>query len=96
LLASVARDLRTGEIILKVVNGGKSAVNAKLEMAGAKAVVSPATVFTLGGENQQNENSFADPKKVSPKETKLEIKSPQFEYTFPANSLTVLRIKTSN
>lgn len=96
LLASVARDLQAGEIILKVVNGGKSAVKTKLNLAGAKTVVSPATVFTLAGENQRDENSFADPKKVSPQETKLEIKSPQFEYIFPANSLTVLRIKTLN
>lgn len=96
LLASAARDLQTGEIILKVVNGGKSAVTTRLDLSGVKTVVSPATVYTLAGENQRDENSFADPKKVSPKETKLNIKSPQFEYVFPANSLTVLRLKISN
>lgn len=96
LLASVARDLQAGEIILKVVNGGKSAVSAKVNLAGIKSVVSPATVFTLASAGQRDENSFADPKKISPKEAKLEIKSPLFEYAFPANSLTVLRIKTSN
>jgi alpha-N-arabinofuranosidase len=96
LLASAARDLSAGEIILKVVNGGKSAMSAKVNLAGIKSVVSLATVFTLASAGQRDENSFAEPKKISPKETQLKIKSPQFEYTFPANSLTVLRIKTSN
>jgi alpha-L-arabinofuranosidase len=94
-LASATRDLQTGELILKVVNGGKADTKAQLDLAGAGAVVAPAAIYTLAGASQQDENSFAAPENVSPRETRLEIKSPQFEYTFPANSLTVLRIKIS-
>jgi alpha-N-arabinofuranosidase len=95
-LVSATRDLPAGELILKVVNGGKVAVDAKLNLAGIKLAKTPATVFTLAGDSQREENSFAEPGKVAPSEAKLNIKSPQFKYAFPANSLTVFRIKTSN
>jgi alpha-L-arabinofuranosidase len=93
IFASATRDNASGEVILKVVNGGSSAVDVKLNLAGATKVASKATVFTLTSASVQDENSFTDPEKVFPKESKLKISAPQFGYTFPANSLTVLRLK---
>jgi alpha-L-arabinofuranosidase len=93
LYASAARDRASGEMILKVVNGGKIPVEAKLDFAGAKKISSEAKVCTLASSSQLNENSFAEPLKVSPKNSKLKTPAPQFGYTFPANSLTVLRLK---
>jgi alpha-L-arabinofuranosidase len=39
-----------------------------------------------------DQNSFEDPVKVSPKTTPLENVGAQFDYTFAPYSLTVLRI----
>ncbi len=96
LYASATRDNATGETILKVVNGDGSPVEAKLDFAGAQTAASEASVVTLAGTDGKDENSFTDPQKISPQESKLTVSSPQFSYTFPANSLTVLRLKLTN
>jgi alpha-N-arabinofuranosidase len=68
----------------------------KLDFAGAPAAASSATVFTLAGPDGKGENSFAAPQNIAPQESPLAVPSPQFSYTFPANSLTVLRLKLAN
>jgi alpha-L-arabinofuranosidase len=92
LYASATRDNASGETILKVVNGGKLPVEVNLDFAGAKKVASQATVFTLTG-GLKDENNFENPQKVFPQQSKLNISAPQFSHTFPADSLTVLRLK---
>jgi alpha-L-arabinofuranosidase len=93
LYASATADNRTRETILKVVNAGTPAT-LRLNLAGAGKTGSQAVVFTLTGGSLSDENSIVTPGKVMPTETKLKLKGSQFDYTFPANSLTVLRIKT--
>lgn len=95
LFASATHDNVSGETILKVVNGGAAPAEVKLDFAGVKGAASKATVFTLTG-GLKAENSFAEPRKISPVESKIKINSPQFTYTFPADSLTVLRLKLTN
>jgi len=96
LYASATRDNASGETILKVVNGDGSPAEVKLDFAGAPAAASSATVFTLAGPDGKGENSFAAPQNIAPQESPLAVPSPQFSYTFPANSLTVLRLKLAN
>jgi alpha-N-arabinofuranosidase len=76
------------------VNAANSLVVANLDFAGARNVGSKAMVFTLSG-NLPDENSFAAPKKVFPVASKLDVPGPQFEFIFPAHSLTVLRLKAN-
>jgi alpha-N-arabinofuranosidase len=96
LFASATLDHVSGETILKVVNAGAVPAEARLDFAGAKTVAPEAAVITLAGADQRDENSFVAPRKVSPQESKLTLTSPRFSYAFPANSLTVLRLKLSN
>jgi len=93
LYASATRARAAGELILKVVNGTETPVNVMLDLGGATAPGRKAKVFTLTGDSALAENSFAEPTRVIPQESKLEITSPRFEYKFSANSLTVLRFK---
>jgi alpha-N-arabinofuranosidase len=93
---SASQDNATGEIILKVVNGGNASVTVKLDLAGVKRTSPSAKAFTLTNSSQQAENSFAEPRKIFPQETKIKISAPQFDYSFAANSLTVLRLKIKN
>ena len=92
LFASATRDNASGEIILKVVNGDNAPTVVQLNFAGLAKVSSAVKITVLTGE-MRDENSFAEPQKVSPKETVLKISSTQFQHEFPANSLTVLRLK---
>ncbi|MFM2296172.1 MAG: hypothetical protein RLZZ350_2585 [Verrucomicrobiota bacterium] len=93
VFASATRDDATGEVILKLVNGTAEARELKINLAGAGKISSSAKVSVLAGESLTAENSFAQPRAVAPVETELQIASPQFPRTLPANSLTVLRVK---
>jgi alpha-L-arabinofuranosidase len=92
LYASATRDNTAGEVILKVVNAGTNAMKVKLQFAGAKKITAPITVTMLSGA-PAGENSFSDPGKIVPKETRLKKSAPDFNYSFPANSFTILRLK---
>lgn len=92
LFASATRDNTTDEVILKVVNAGTNAAKVKLQLAGAKKITAPIAVLTLAGK-PDDENSFSDPEKIVPRQTTLKKSSPGFNYSFPANSFTVLRLK---
>ena len=95
LFASATRDRATGETILKVVNGDIASTPVRLEFGGVKRMANKITVFTLTSESVQDENSFTEPRKVFPRPSKVRVNAPQFSYTFPASSLTVLRLRSS-
>jgi alpha-L-arabinofuranosidase len=92
LFASATRDTAAGELILKVVNAGTNAVKVKLQFAGAKRITAPVAVTTLAGA-PGGENSFSNPGMIVPRETQLKRSAPNFNYSFPANSFTILRLK---
>jgi len=96
VFASATRDSVSEELVLKVVNGGGTPAAVHLDLAGAKSFASDAMVFTLAAGKVTDENSFASPRSIFPQESKLKITSPLFNYTFPAYSLTVLRITLKN
>jgi alpha-N-arabinofuranosidase len=50
-----------------------------------------AIVLTSGSPDA--ENSFAAPTTVAPREEAVPLAGPRFPYTFPADSLTILRLK---
>ncbi|MFE1310119.1 alpha-L-arabinofuranosidase C-terminal domain-containing protein [Streptomyces sp. NPDC058755] len=86
----VTRDARTGELIVKVVNAQASAARTAIDLGGAK-VASEAAVTTLAAapDAVNTETSTT----VAPKTSTLTGVAGKFTYTFPANSVTFLRIK---
>jgi alpha-L-arabinofuranosidase len=92
LYATASRENKSGEVIVKVVNSAAEAVEANLQLKGAGKVSDKADATVLAGANLADENSFADPKKVSPATSTIEGVGPDFKYTFKPWSLTVLRI----
>lgn len=93
--ASSVRDQKTEEVILKVVNATEQAVEADLNLAGAHKVKSTAQTTVLTSAQLADENSLAEPRKVSPVNTRIKVGGASFHHTFPARSLTVLRVATS-
>ncbi|HEY1719057.1 MAG TPA: alpha-L-arabinofuranosidase C-terminal domain-containing protein [Verrucomicrobiae bacterium] len=92
LYASATRDDKAGEIILKVVNPEANAESTEIKLDGASKIEPEGEAITLAGD-LNGVNSMDDPEKISPVESKFENAAANFTYTFPAHSMTVLRIK---
>ncbi|MEK7779943.1 MAG: alpha-L-arabinofuranosidase C-terminal domain-containing protein [Verrucomicrobiota bacterium] len=93
LYASATRDDATGEVIVKVVNGDAAPAEVKLTVSGTAKTVTSARALLLTSANRQDENSFTAPTKISPQESTLPLSGGNLTHSFPANSLTVLRVK---
>ncbi|WP_371568747.1 MULTISPECIES: alpha-L-arabinofuranosidase C-terminal domain-containing protein [Streptomyces] len=86
----VTRDQKTGDLIVKVVNAQNAAARTAIDLGGAK-VASRARVTTLaaGPDAVNSETSTA----VAPVKSTFDGVAGKFSYTFPANSITFLRIR---
>ncbi|MFJ9012043.1 alpha-L-arabinofuranosidase C-terminal domain-containing protein [Streptomyces canus] len=88
----VTKDQKTGDLIVKVVNAQNAAARTAIDLGGAK-VASRARVTTLaaGPDAVNSETSTA----VAPVKSTFDGVAGKFSYTFPANSVTFLRIRQS-
>ena len=93
LYASASRDDKTGEVIVKVVNVAENAQDVEINLAGMSKVTGPTNVIVLTSENSTDENTLEEPTKVVPKAQTIPVSGPSFRHTFPANSVTVMRLK---
>ena len=94
LFASATHDNAAGEVIVKVVNAAAAAVEAEIKLGTAGAVAADGRITVLAGANA-DVNSFTNPKVVAPVEATLTGVGKTFSHTFPANSVTVLRLKVN-
>ncbi|MFJ3671803.1 alpha-L-arabinofuranosidase C-terminal domain-containing protein [Streptomyces sp. NPDC090106] len=86
----VTRDQRTGDLIVKVVNAQSTAARTALDLGGAK-VAARARVTTLTADPNAVNSETQTP--VAPVTSTFDGVAGTFTYTFPANSVTFLRIK---
>ncbi|MFF0082877.1 alpha-L-arabinofuranosidase C-terminal domain-containing protein [Streptomyces canus] len=88
----VTKDQKTGDLIVKVVNAQNAAARTAIDLGGAK-VASRARVTTLAAapDAVNSETSTA----VAPVRSTFDGVAGKFSYTFPANSVTFLRIRQS-
>ena len=82
----------SGELILKVVNAADRPQETRINLQGIPSLAKRATLTTLSHPDRTAENSLAEPTKIVPQESALEV-STDFTHTFPANSINVLRVK---
>ena len=93
LYATAATDASSGDLIVKVVNTSADPLETELALNGAKlSGKGTATVLTSG--DAKDENSLAEPAKVSPKTEDVSFSGTTLTRKFPGNSFTVLRLKT--
>ncbi|KMS80966.1 alpha-N-arabinofuranosidase [Streptomyces leeuwenhoekii] len=85
----VTRDARTGELIVKVVNAQDTAARTAIDLGGAE-VASRARVTTLAADQDAVNTETDTP--VTPVSSTFSGVADTFTYTFPANSVTFLRI----
>jgi alpha-L-arabinofuranosidase len=84
---------RTGEIILKLVNVSSEDYATDIRLSGVSGVSPKASLVCLTSAGAQDENSLEQPQKVAPVKGTIQNAARSFRHTFPANSVTVLRLK---
>lgn len=92
LYASAVKDINTKEVIVKLVNTSATAQDITVDLKGSK-LAAKGSVITLASANLQDENTFAEPKKISPKESEYNLKGQKAQMNLPAYSVTVLKLK---
>ncbi|WP_155060099.1 alpha-L-arabinofuranosidase C-terminal domain-containing protein [Streptomyces blattellae] len=86
----VTADAKTGDLIVKVVNAQSTQARTAIDLGTAK-VASKARVSTLAAEPDEVNTETDTP--VTPVTSTFQGVAEKFTYTFPANSVTFLRIK---
>jgi alpha-N-arabinofuranosidase len=96
LFCTAGFDKLNKELIIKVVNTDKIPQRANFTITGVKFSKSPATVIQLTHEDSQAENSLYNQLVVVPKTSAEMVEKNGVNKYFPANSMTIIRIKTLN
>jgi alpha-N-arabinofuranosidase len=94
LFATSSRDLKTGDVILKLVNVSGIPHSALVALKGLdNLTASLAQGWQLSGQ-PLDQNSVPNPKKVAPKPIQVAVAAPTFPLVLPPYSVTVLRVPT--
>jgi len=88
-------DKANGEVIVKVVNGEDTPFSTEINLTNAVKVEPVGQIITLSSVSDKDDNSFAEPKKVTPVVSEYKGFSNSFKMEFLPNSFTILRIKAS-
>jgi len=94
LAASCVQDSKTGDIILKLVNYNESAKPVKVDLSRFGKIAAEAEQTVLAG-SPDAENTFENTRIVVPASSVVKI-GKTFDYSAPAMSLTVIRLKRNN
>ncbi len=92
LYASAGEKNNGKQIIIKVVNATPEGQTTAIDLHGAKNLRSTGEAVTMSSGSKLDENSFTDPDKVAPTSKVIKGVSAKFSYTFPANSITILKL----
>ena len=87
----VTRDAATGDLLVKVVNAQDKAATTTIDL-GTDRVRGTAQQTVISGDPQAQNTRTAQP--IAPVTTPLRRVARTFEHTFPANSVTIIRIGT--
>lgn len=93
LYSVAATDKVTGDLIVKVVNANLQPLDTDIQLNGAH-LTGQGTAIVLTSASGADENSLAEPTKVSPKTEDVSFSDSTLKRSFPGNSLTVLRLHT--
>jgi alpha-L-arabinofuranosidase len=92
VFATAARDQRSGEVILKLVNPGDQASPVTIQLDGAGRVASTGQQIVLSGSGPADENTIGQPPAIAPEQSELRGVKSSFRYTLKPYSFTVLRL----
>jgi alpha-N-arabinofuranosidase len=90
--AAATCDAAGRELTLAVVNRDRDRAHAAVVELGGAVVAGRVAVTEVNGADVSATNSFEAPTRVGVRERQLDATGGRFEYTFPAHSVTVLRL----
>jgi alpha-L-arabinofuranosidase len=93
LYASAVIDTKENELVIKIVNASAKPVSNIIAVQGAKKLASSGILTVLHSDDLNSVNTFDEPKKVSPEESKLAIKNKKINLSAAPYSLSVIRVK---
>lgn len=93
LMSSVTQDGKTGAVFVKHVNAEATPQTVKIELKGLAGVASTATETVLAADPTET-NSIDAPTKLIPVTRSISGIAPSFTHSFPAHSITILRLET--
>jgi alpha-L-arabinofuranosidase len=96
LCAVSSKDNRTGDLLLKVVNVSPMPLETEINIAGAPNLIGKGSAIVLTSQHSTDENSLDHPTRVCPRTEPVTFTGMSLRYSFPANSFTVLRLKSSS
>jgi alpha-L-arabinofuranosidase len=91
---SAGRAEANGDIIVKAVNPTSDSITATVKLAGANSLAASAEKTVITSARPADNNSLDAPTRVTPTVSQVAVAGPTFSQEFPADSLTVLRLKT--
>jgi alpha-L-arabinofuranosidase len=92
IYATATRDTKTGDTILKVVNTTATAHTLPIQIQGTRQESFDFKAWTLQG-NPTDQNTLQEPNRIKPISKKGTGKGSGWAYTFPAYSVSLLRIQ---
>ena len=95
LYTSASLKESANQLILKVVNPGTANVSAKVNLHGTNATRINGDATVLTSANVTDENSLNSPTSIIPVNTSIDTIGNSLNYTFKANSVTILKLNTS-
>lgn len=94
LFALAGKDDKTGDAIIKVVNGYGDVMETDFDLAGFTGNISKITQTVLKAPSLNDENSFAEKNKFVPVTSSLEITGKPLHLSISPYSINVIRIST--
>ncbi|MBV4357555.1 hypothetical protein KTO63_10380 [Parasegetibacter sp. MAH-26] len=94
MFAIAGKDDKTGDAIIKVVNGYGDAVETDFDLTGFAGSISKITQTTLKASSLNDENSFAEKNKFVPVNYSIEMKAKPLHLSISPYSINVIRIST--
>jgi len=80
-------------IYLKIVNRAGAPQPVRIQVLGPLVLEPQAESVTMSAASPADTNSIEDPKKVAPADETIDGVSPDFTHTFPAYSISVVKLK---
>lgn len=93
--SSSVYDDKTGDVIVKIVNTMDSDVNIGMNVSGETVTSNIAKTTVMSGDTNL-ENSLENKNAIVPKESEITNASNNFTYNAPADSFSIIRLKTGN
>ena len=84
-----------GDVVMKVVNTASVAQETAISLPGALRPAGTGKSWILSSESFEDQNTFENPMFVSPRETALDGLTLPLTHVFPAQSVSVLRLKVN-